>query len=75
MPAPEQPDNPESLLDNIGSLDTARMTLRWALERIRGLERAYAEVQDLLQKSYDGRQKAEGDLGAYKKSVEVKKVE
>ncbi len=70
MPAPEQPDNTESLLDNIASLDTARMTLRWALERIRGLERAYAEVQELLQKSYEGRQKAEGDLGAYKKSVE-----
>lgn len=70
MPEAGQPDDPELLLENIGNLDTARMTLRWALERIRGLERAHAEVQELLQKSFEGRQKAEGDLASYQKSIE-----
>ncbi|MDE2293623.1 MAG: hypothetical protein KGL53_16190, partial [Elusimicrobia bacterium] len=70
MPDAGPPDDPELLLENVASLDTARMTLRWALERIRGLERAHAETQQLLQASYDGRQKAEGELSDFKKSVD-----
>ncbi|MBI3298306.1 MAG: hypothetical protein HYZ75_09095 [Elusimicrobia bacterium] len=70
MPDSVSPDDPELLLENIGSLDTARMTLRWALERIRGLERSHAEVQELLQKSYEVRQKSEGELDNYKKTIE-----
>ncbi|MBI5597431.1 MAG: hypothetical protein HY928_15185 [Elusimicrobia bacterium] len=70
MPDSGPPDDPELLLENVANLDTARMTLRWALERIRGLERSGTEVQELLQRSYAGRQKAEGELDEFKRSVE-----
>lgn len=70
MPDSGPPDDPELLLENVANLDTARMTLRWALERIRGLERTASETQELLQKSFEGRQKAEGELDDYKRSVE-----
>ena len=70
MPDSGPPDDPELLLENVASLDTARMTLRWALERIRGLERTASETQELLQKSFEGRQKAEGELDDYKRSIE-----
>ncbi|MFC1679648.1 hypothetical protein ACFL2T_05510 [Elusimicrobiota bacterium] len=63
-------DNPEAIIDNLANLDTARMTLRWALERIRTLERNGAESQELLQQHYDARQKAIEEFGAYRKSVE-----
>ncbi|TPW20034.1 MAG: hypothetical protein FD126_2096, partial [Elusimicrobia bacterium] len=68
--ADRPPDDPELLLENVASLDTARMTLRWALERIRGLERTHTETQELLQRSFESRQASEGALADFKKSFE-----
>ena len=48
--APEQED-PRDILENVGNLDTARMTLRWALERIRNLETNVAENQKIRHSS------------------------
>ena len=38
-------------LDSIDSLDTAKMTLRWALERLRSLEARNAELQKKYEES------------------------
>lgn len=58
---PETP-KPEDVLEGVASLDTARMTLRWALERIHRLERSLAETQKELERSAAARQAAESGL-------------
>jgi len=73
----EQRQDPESLLENIGNLDTARMTLRWALERIRGLERTVSETQGFLKQATAARENALRELEASRESSEsrIRKLE
>ncbi|HBL18752.1 MAG: hypothetical protein A2X36_05160 [Elusimicrobia bacterium GWA2_69_24] len=74
---PEEADRPEIILENIANLDTARMTLRWALERIRTLEKTGVETQEALQQTYNARQTLISEFGDYRKSIEdrTKKLE
>jgi len=65
-----EPENPDKLLDDVTSLDTARMTLRWALERIRGLEGSATETKGLLQQACSSREAALQEFDAYRRSVE-----
>lgn len=56
-------------LEGVSNLDTARMTLRWALERIRNLQNTISESQKMLQDSTISRREAVGELDAFKKRV------
>ncbi|MEE8425586.1 MAG: hypothetical protein V3S11_07135 [Elusimicrobiota bacterium] len=56
-------------LEGVSNLDTARMTLRWALERIRNLQNTISESQRMLQDSTISRREAVGELDAFKKRV------
>lgn len=54
-------------VEAINSLDTARMTLRWALERLRALELANADLEARLAES----EKAKGELGKERESAKA----
>lgn len=49
-------------IESIQSLDTARMTLRWALERVRGLEKLNKELAGKAEWEFKMRLKAEEDF-------------
>ena len=49
-------------IESIQSLDTARMTLRWALERVRGLEKLNKELAGKADWEFKMRLKAEEDF-------------
>lgn len=63
-------ENPERTLDNLTNLETARMTLRWALERIRGLEGTITETQGLLKAATSARESALRELESYRESMD-----
>ena len=66
------PNKPDDLLENVGNLDTARMTLRWALERIRSLERNLSDSQKLLQDAVHARDKALHDAESKKRDFDAR---
>ncbi|MFA6029288.1 MAG: hypothetical protein WC969_05505 [Elusimicrobiota bacterium] len=67
----EQPEKgPEELLDSVANLDTARMTLRWALERMRMLESGQGEMRELLKAAALGREDAVKELERFRLSVD-----
>ncbi|MBI4056541.1 MAG: hypothetical protein HY399_03235 [Elusimicrobia bacterium] len=43
----------ENLVQDVTNIDTARMTLRWALEKLHGLERSNRELEEKLKTSTD----------------------
>lgn len=49
-------------VDSIQNLDTARMALRWALERMRALEKRVSEVEAAAKSAEDGRARAAAEL-------------
>ena len=49
-------------VDSIQNLDTARLALRWALERMRALEKRVQEVENSAKAAGDARQRAEAEL-------------
>ncbi|MFI5346999.1 MAG: hypothetical protein ACHQ51_11555 [Elusimicrobiota bacterium] len=51
-------------VDNIQNLDTARMALRWALERMRALEKRVEEVEGAAKTARDAGAKAASELDA-----------
>lgn len=65
-----EPGNPDrelrdaSDVDSIQSLDTARMTLRWALERLRAMEKLNKELEAKSEWEFKMRMKAESDFKA-----------
>lgn len=67
-----EPDfkNPEEVLQHIGNLDTARMTLRWSLERIRSLERGLSDAQISLAEAVAARERALSDSQDTRKEFE-----
>jgi hypothetical protein len=50
-------------VDSIQNLDTARLALRWALERMRALEKHADELEKSAKLSADARDKAASELG------------
>ncbi len=66
---PRNSRDPEELLDNVGNLDTARMTLRWALERIRGLEKSLGETRNLLKETAAARDKIGTEADSQKREM------
>ena len=49
-------------IDSIQNLDTARLALRWALERMRALEKRVSEVESAAKLSDDARARAAAEL-------------
>src|ERR1700735_2950794 len=49
-------------VDSIQNLDTARLALRWALERMRALEKRVSEVESAAKLSDDARARAASEL-------------
>ena len=49
-------------VDSVQNLDTARMALRWALERMRALEKRVQEVESAAKAADDGRARAAAEL-------------
>ena len=49
-------------VDSVQNLDTARMALRWALERMRALEKRVSEVESAAKLSDDARARAAAEL-------------
>ncbi|MFI5349340.1 MAG: hypothetical protein ACHQ2Z_07340, partial [Elusimicrobiota bacterium] len=49
-------------IDSIQNLDTARLALRWALERMRALEKRVTEVEGAAKVSDDARARAAAEL-------------
>src|SRR5258708_4975560 len=49
-------------VDNIQNLDTARLALRWALERMRALEKRVEEVEAAAKRSDGAAAKASAEL-------------
>ena len=49
-----------SSIESINNLDTARMSLRWALERLHALEKAKEELTAKADKELAAREKTEG---------------
>ncbi|MFA6091714.1 MAG: hypothetical protein WCU88_04445 [Elusimicrobiota bacterium] len=75
MPEPPQPPQPpernsDEMLEGMANLDTARMTLRWALERMRLLEAGQAEMRELLKTAVMGREEAVRGLDNFRISVD-----
>lgn len=62
-------------LEDIRSLDTARMTLRWALERIRSLERLNAELGSGTDAELKLRKKLEEDVRSLQQALAFKSAE
>ena len=62
--------DPEQLLESVSNLETARMTMRWALERMRAIEGANAEMRDLLRAAASGREEALRELERHRLSVD-----
>lgn len=58
----EEPSQPDQILASVSNLDAARLTLRWALDRIRFLEGAHTESVDLLKQAWQSRDGAAKDL-------------
>lgn len=58
----EAPKDTERILESLTSLDTARMTVRWALERIRFLEQANNEMLELLRGAREQKDKVLREL-------------
>ncbi|MBI5203025.1 MAG: hypothetical protein HY925_15645 [Elusimicrobia bacterium] len=66
----DTPKDTEKILDSLTSLDTARMTVRWALERIRFLEQANNEMLDLLRSAREAKDKVLRELDEAKVSAD-----
>jgi hypothetical protein len=66
----KEPEEPQQIALNVGNLDTARMTLRWALERIRNLEKTLTESHKLLKDATSARESAVTELDSYKARVD-----
>ncbi|MBI3550150.1 MAG: hypothetical protein HY078_14020 [Elusimicrobia bacterium] len=66
----DEPENVERVLETASSLDSARLTLRWALERVRHLERSQAETLELLRHTQQARDQAAQALDAAKQSLD-----
>ncbi|MFH1618408.1 MAG: hypothetical protein ABIG11_00730 [bacterium] len=60
----------EQLVNDVTSLDTARMTLRWALERLQTLEKTNADISRELKSSRDTGEKLDREMKALRDSTE-----
>jgi hypothetical protein len=65
-----EPEKPDDLLESVANLDTARMTLRWALDRMRSLETGNAEMRELLKAAAAGREGAVQELERFRLAAE-----
>lgn len=60
----------EHLVNDVTSLDTARMTLRWALERLHTLEKNNADLKRDFKLAQDSREQLEQKIRSIQDSVE-----
>ncbi|MBI5243895.1 MAG: hypothetical protein HY922_09485 [Elusimicrobia bacterium] len=63
-------EKPDEMLESVANLETARMTLRWALDRMRSLEAGNAEMRELLKAAASGREEAVKELERFRLSAE-----
>ena len=70
-------DEPRSLQDieSIQSLDTARLALRWALEKIQSLEKDKAGLSDKAEAAERSREKTQENLISLQKTIGIKNAE
>lgn len=61
-----------SSIESINNLDTARMSLRWALERLHALEKAKEELTALADKETAAREKTESEYKALRRSFDMR---
>lgn len=59
-------------IESINNLDTARMSLRWALERLHALEKAKEELAVKADKETAAREKTESEYKALRRSFDVR---
>ncbi|MCX5787974.1 MAG: hypothetical protein NTX64_05615 [Elusimicrobia bacterium] len=66
----EQPKDTEQIVQGLTNLDTARMTVRWALERIRFLEQTNNEMLELMRQARLSKDEALKELETARKSAD-----
>jgi len=62
----------EQLVNDVTNLDTARMTLRWALERLNSIEKERADLKKNLVLAEDASKQLQGKLGALEESFRIR---
>jgi hypothetical protein len=64
-----------SAIEALHSIDTARMALRWALERIHGLEKTAAGLSEKLERESSARETAENERAAMERALRLRAEE